>query len=91
MSAVRVVVVGAGPSGLYIVDALTRKLPQVQVDLLDRLPTPLGLLRGGVAPDHQATKSIARQFERTLGKEGVRFLGNVAVGRDISYAELKSL
>jgi ferredoxin--NADP+ reductase len=91
MSAVRVVVVGAGPSGLYVADALMRKLPQVQVDLLERLPTPLGLLRGGVAPDHQATKSIARQFERTLGKEGVRFLGNVAVGRDVSYAEIKSL
>ncbi|TRZ67755.1 MAG: ferredoxin-NADP reductase [Rhodocyclaceae bacterium] len=91
MSHIRVAVVGAGPAGIYVADALMRKLPQVQVDLIDQLPTPLGLLRGGVAPDHQATKSIARQFERVLGKEGVRFLGNVAIGRDASYAELKSI
>lgn len=90
MSHIQVAIVGAGPSGLYVADALARKLPQVRVDILDRLPTPLGLLRGGVAPDHQATKSIARQFDRVLGKECVRFLGNVAVGRDVSYQELKS-
>ena len=90
MTDIHAAIVGAGPSGLYVVDALSRKLPQVRIDLIDRLPTPLGLLRGGVAPDHQATKSIARQFERVLGKESVRFLGNVAVGRDISYAELKA-
>lgn len=91
MSQVQVAIVGSGPSGLYVADALSRKLPQVHIDLIDQLPTPLGLLRGGVAPDHQATKSIARQFERVLGKERVRFLGNVAIGRDVSYAELKSI
>lgn len=83
-------VVGAGPSGCYVADALGRKLPGARIDMFDRLPTPFGLVRGGVAPDHQGTKNIARQFERTLGKEGVRFLGNIAVGRDISYGELKS-
>lgn len=83
-------IVGAGPSGCYVADALGRKLPAAHIDIFDRLPTPFGLVRGGVAPDHQGTKNIARQFERTLGKEGVRFLGNVAVGRDISYVELKT-
>jgi ferredoxin--NADP+ reductase len=83
-------IVGAGPSGCYVADALGRKLPGARIDIFDRLPTPFGLVRGGVAPDHQGTKNIARQFERTLGKDGVRFLGNVAVGRDISYEELKT-
>ena len=83
-------IVGAGPSGCYVADALGRKLPGARIDIFDRLPTPFGLVRGGVAPDHQGTKNIARQFERTLGKPGVRFLGNVAVGRDISYEALKT-
>ncbi len=83
-------IVGAGPSGCYVADALGRKLPGARIDVFDRLPTPFGLVRGGVAPDHQGTKNISRQFERTLGKDGVRFLGNVAVGRDISYEELKA-
>ncbi|MDZ4254657.1 MAG: FAD-dependent oxidoreductase, partial [Sulfuritalea sp.] len=83
-------IVGAGPSGCYVADALGRKLPCARIDIFDRLPTPFGLVRGGVAPDHQGTKNIARQFERTLGKQGVRFLGNVAVGRDISYEELRA-
>ena len=83
-------IVGAGPSGCYVADALGRKLPAASIDIFDRLPTPFGLVRGGVAPDHQGTKNIARQFERTLGKEGVRFLGNVTVGRDISCDELRA-
>lgn len=86
-----IAIVGAGPSGLYVADTLARKLAHAHIDLIDQLPTPLGLLRGGVAPDHQATKSIARQFERVLGKECLRFRGNVAVGRDVSYLELKSI
>ncbi len=91
MSAVHIAIVGSGPSGLYVADALSRKLSQAHIDLIDRLPTPLGLLRGGVAPDHQGTKNLARQLERVLGRENVRFLGNVEIGRDASYAELKSL
>lgn len=83
-------IVGAGPSGCYLADAINRKLPDARIDIFDRLPTPFGLVRGGVAPDHQGTKNIARQFERTLGKPGVRFLGNVAIGRDIAYRELKT-
>ena len=87
---IQVAVVGAGPAGLYVADALQRKLGQVQIDLIDRLPTPLGLLRGGVAPDHQGTKNVARQLERVLSKPGVRFVGNVNVGTSVSYAELKA-
>ncbi|MCX7149051.1 MAG: FAD-dependent oxidoreductase [Rhodocyclales bacterium] len=83
-------IVGAGPSGCYVADAIGRKLPGAFIDIFDRLPTPFGLVRGGVAPDHQGTKNIARQFERTLGKDSVRFLGNIAIGRDISYEELKA-
>jgi NADPH-dependent glutamate synthase beta subunit-like oxidoreductase len=84
-----VAIIGAGPSGCYLADTLGRKLTTARIDIFDRLPTPFGLVRGGVAPDHQGTKNIARQFERTLAKEGVRFLGNVEIGKDISVAELQ--
>lgn len=86
-----VVIIGSGPSGFYIADALSKKGSDIRVDLLDRLPTPFGLVRGGVAPDHQGTKNIVRQFERTLQRDTVRFLGNVEVGRDIQFSELKEL
>jgi len=86
-----IAVIGSGPSGLYAVDGLLRKMPSVRIDVIDRLPTPYGLVRGGVAPDHQGTKAIVRQFARTMGKDGVRFLGNVEVGRDVSYDELEDL
>jgi ferredoxin--NADP+ reductase len=89
-NSIHIGIVGAGPSGCYVADALGRKLPGASIDIFDRLPTPFGLVRGGVAPDHQGTKNIVRQFERTLGKEGVRFLGNIAIGRDLSYSELKA-
>lgn len=84
-----IVIIGSGPSGFYIADVLSKKAGGARVDMLDRLPTPFGLVRGGVAPDHQGTKNIVRQFERTLQREGVRFLGHVEVGRDVSYEELK--
>ena len=84
-----VAVIGAGPAGLYLAEVLAKKLAGVQVDIIERLPTPFGLVRGGVAPDHQGTKNIVRQFERTLQRDNVRFHGNVEVGRDVSYLELK--
>jgi ferredoxin--NADP+ reductase len=86
----QIAIVGAGPSGCYLADALGRKLPTAQIDIFDRLPTPFGLVRGGVAPDHQGTKNIARQFERTLSKTGTRFWGNVDIGRDLSIDDLKA-
>lgn len=85
-----VCIVGSGPSGLYAADAIIRKRPDCAIDIIDRLPTPFGLVRAGVAPDHQGTKNIVRQFERSMTKPGVRYLGNVTVGRDVTYDELKA-
>ncbi|MHB8462392.1 MAG: ferredoxin--NADP reductase domain-containing protein [Vulcanimicrobiaceae bacterium] len=82
--------VGSGPSGLYVADALVRQWPDASVDVFDALPTPYGLVRGGIAPDHQNTKAVIRALERTLAREGTRFLGNVEIGRDLHYDELKN-
>ncbi|WP_029212637.1 FAD-dependent oxidoreductase [Arsenicicoccus bolidensis] len=85
----RVAVVGAGPAGLFAAQALAGQdeLP-VHVDLLDRMPTPFGLLRYGVAPDHESIRSVATALARTLDLEAVTFWGLVEVGRDVSRAEL---
>ncbi|MBL8157394.1 MAG: FAD/NAD(P)-binding protein, partial [Anaerolineae bacterium] len=83
-----VAVVGTGPSGFYAVEHLLKRSPGIQVDLFDRLPTPFGLVRGGVAPDHQKIKSVTRVYEKIAATPGVRFFGNVQVGRDLSRAEL---
>lgn len=87
---IRVAIVGAGPSGFYAAQALLRhKDVQVEVDFIDRLPTPFGLVRGGVAPDHQSIKKIAKAYEGVAKTPGVRFFGNVTLGRDITVAELR--
>ncbi len=84
----RVAVVGAGPAGAFAADRLLRRRGDVEIDLFERLPTPWGLLRSGVAPDHQEIKRLDETFDReTLGR-GCRFFGNVEVGVDISHAEL---
>jgi hypothetical protein len=85
----RVAIVGAGPSGFYAADGLLRSRPDLRIDLIDRLPTPFGLVRAGVAPDHQGTKAIVRQFERLLAQPDVRFAGNVEIGRDLSWEDLQ--
>ena len=64
----RVAIVGAGPSGFYAADWLMRTNPDLHIDIIDRLPTPHGLIRAGVAPDHQGTKTIVRQFEKLLAQ-----------------------
>jgi len=84
----RVAIVGAGPSGFYAADGLMRTNPDLHIDVIDRLPTPHGLIRAGVAPDHQGTKAVARQFDRLLARPDVRFAGNIEVGRDLSWDEL---
>lgn len=84
----RVAIVGAGPSGFYAADGLLRARPDLHIDIIDRLPTPYGLVRAGVAPDHQGTKAVVRQFERLLGQPDVRFAGNIEIGRDLSWDEL---
>src|SRR5262245_13432680 len=83
----RVAIVGAGPAGFYAADGLLRARPDLHIDIIDRLPTPYGLVRAGVAPDHQGTKAIVRQFEKLLLQPDVRFAGNIDVGRDISWDE----
>ncbi len=85
----RVAIVGSGPAGFYAADHLLRREEvAVEVDMLDRLPTPFGLVRGGVAPDHPKIKSVIRVYEKTAAREGYRFFGNVELGRDLSAAEL---
>lgn len=88
-AALRVAIVGSGPAGFYAAEALQKSAPGVTIDMFERLPTPFGLVRGGVAPDHPKIKSVARVFERVASQPGFRFLGNVQVGRDITAAELR--
>lgn len=84
----RVAIVGAGPAGAFAAACLLRTHPQVEIDLFDRLPTPWGLLRAGVAPDHQEIKRLESTFDRETLQQGCRFFGNVEVGVDISHQEL---
>ena len=85
----RVAIVGAGPTGFYTAEhLLKRKDLVVEVDMFDRLPTPYGLVRAGVAPDHQKIKSVTKVFARTAKKPGFRFFGNVDLGRDLSHEDL---
>jgi ferredoxin--NADP+ reductase len=83
----RVAVVGAGPAGLYTADELL-KHPEVQVDVYDRLPTPYGLVRAGVAPDHQSTKQVTRLFRAIEDQPGFRYFLGVEIGHDLDHEEL---
>src|SRR6476660_7216454 len=84
----RVAVIGSGPAGFYAAGALLGAEFPVEVDMIERLPTPWGLVRLGVAPDHPKIKSVSRAFEKIAARPGFRFLGNVEIGRDLSNAEL---
>ncbi|MBI2070601.1 MAG: FAD-dependent oxidoreductase [Elusimicrobia bacterium] len=85
----RVAVVGSGPSGFYAAEALLNAPGlAVEVDMFDRLPTPYGLVRGGVAPDHQKIKSVILVYEKVAAKTGFRFFGNIHIGKDLSTEEL---
>ena len=84
----RVAVVGSGPSGFYAVQALFKSNLVVRVDMFDRLPTPYGLVRGGVAPDHQKIKNVIRIYTKIAATEGFRFFGNVMLGRDLQIDDL---
>jgi ferredoxin--NADP+ reductase len=84
----RVAIVGAGPSGFYAAERLFKSDQHVAVNLFDRLPTPFGLVRGGVAPDHPKIKSIVRVFDKIAGNDGFSFWGNVKIGVDLSVEEL---
>jgi ferredoxin--NADP+ reductase len=86
-----VAVIGAGPAGYYTAEALTNGRDDVRVDIIDRLPTPFGLIRAGVAPDHQSIKNVAKRYSATNDRDNVRFVGNLSLGRDITLKELQSL
>lgn len=88
----RVAVIGSGPSGIYAADALVSQTDiPVEVDIIDRLPVPFGLVRYGVAPDHVSIRSVRDTLDKVLDKPGVRFLGNVTIGQDVTVAELHEL
>ena len=84
----RVAIVGAGPAGAFAAASLLRARGDAEIDLFERLPTPWGLLRGGVAPDHQEIKRLDERFDEETLRRGCRFLGNVEVGVDVSHEEL---
>ena len=86
----RVAIIGSGPAGFYAAEALLKRTDTVvHVDIFDRLPTPFGLVRGGVAPDHQNIKAVTRVYEKTAARPTFRFLGNVCLGRDVTVEELR--
>src|SRR4051812_28595237 len=85
-------IVGSGPAGFYNARALGKAhRDQARVDILDRYPVPYGLIRFGVAPDHQSLKAVSKRYDKVAGSAGVDFIGNVSVGRDVSVAELLEL
>jgi len=85
-------VVGSGPGGFYTAEALNKAYgEQARVDIIDRYPVPYGLVRFGVAPDHQSLKAVSKRYDTTAESPGVDFIGNVCVGSDVSVAELLDL
>jgi ferredoxin--NADP+ reductase len=85
---VRIAIFGAGPAGFYAAEELlSQRSGCIAVDLFDRLPTPYGLVRGGVAPDHQKIKNVIKRYEKTAARPGFRFFGNVTFGGDLDLAE----
>jgi ferredoxin--NADP+ reductase len=88
-SPIRIAVIGAGPAGFYAAGHLLKDSEgRVEVDMLERLPTPWGLVRSGVAPDHPKIKSVTRVYEKTAGHPRFRYFGNVELGRHVGRAEL---
>ena len=85
----KIAVVGSGPAGFYSVGELFRQRSwSIKVDMFDRLPTPYGLVRGGVAPDHQKIKSVTKIYSRIAENENFRFFGNVEFGSDILRSDV---
>ncbi len=87
----KIAIVGSGPAGCYAAEQLARLAPEADIDVIDRLPTPYGLVRAGVAPDHQGTKSVERVLERALTRPNVTFHGAVEIGRELGLDELRAL
>src|SRR5688572_23060972 len=87
----RVAVVGSGPAGFYAAGQLLANDVPAEVDMIERLPTPWGLVRLGVAPDHPNIKAVSKVYEKIARQPGFRFLGNVEVGRDLEHVDLARL
>ncbi len=87
-----IAIIGSGPAGYYTAEAAQKQWgDDVRVDVFDLLPVPYGLIRTGVAPDHQSIKGVSRRYESTALSDNVRFVGNVMIGRDITVPELQGL
>lgn len=91
MSEPKIAIVGSGPAGCYTAQALRRDWPDAEITVFDQLPVPYGLVRYGIASDHQGTKGITRQFDRLFERENISFAGNVRLGTDIQLQELRDL
>lgn len=87
----KVCIVGSGPAGMYAAGDLVKKAPDARIDILDKLATPYGLVRAGVAPDHQTTKNVTRAYDKVMENANVRFVGNIRLGEDIPLHELRAL
>ena len=85
-----VAIIGSGPSGYYAAQSLFGSEKKINITMFDRLPTPYGLVRGGVAPDHQKIKNVIRVYEKISISPGFQFIGNVLVGKDISIDDLRN-
>ncbi|MEY4054893.1 MAG: hypothetical protein RL519_228, partial [Pseudomonadota bacterium] len=87
-----IAIIGSGPAGYYTAEAAQKQWgDDVRVDIFDMLPVPYGLIRTGVAPDHQSIKGVSRRYEGTALSDNVRFVGNVTIGEDVTIAELQDL
>lgn len=86
-----VAIVGSGPAGFYTAEALLRAGDDVRVDIIERLPTPFGLIRAGVAPDHAKTRNVIRAYDKTARAAAVRYYGNVTLGRDVTLDALSEI
>jgi len=87
-----IAIIGSGPAGYYTAEAAQKRWgDEVRVDIFDKLPVPFGLIRSGVAPDHQSIKAVSKRYEKVALTENVRFVGNVAVGEHVSVSELQDL
>lgn len=86
-----IAIVGSGPAAFYTAASLIERAPDCSIDMIERLPTPFGLIRYGVAPDHEHTKNVMKAYSRTAQSPQVRFFGNVEIGREVSLSELRKL
>ncbi|WHZ12516.1 MAG: Ferredoxin--NADP(+) reductase, actinobacterial (eukaryote-like) type [Burkholderiaceae bacterium] len=87
----QIAIIGSGPAGCYLADHLLRLAPDARIDVIERLPVPFGLVRYGVAPDHQSTKAVVRVLDRVLARDRIGYFGNLDMGRDLRLDELRSL